>query len=326
MKKFLLLSLICLAVVGMTTAPSDALAKKFKAKVGGGPTGGTFNTFANAMAVYLPKNMTDIKVMAVGSQGSVENVKRISAGDNNFGLCHGVDSALGREGLFSQDKKKYDSVRVLGFLYGAPVQLVVRADSDINSAADLVGKKVGIGEVGSGAAASAERFLSQLGIWADIDSRHLGYSAAATAFKKGEIDAFWVLAGYPNRSVTLAGVPFDIRLVDLDKDAKASGFYDKYDYLPVVIPAGTYGEKVGNCATFQDATFLCANAEVPAETVYEIMRTLWSKSGLAAMAAAKSTFGTMSVESGLTGVNIPLHEGAIRFWEKKGLAVPAELK
>ena len=79
MKKFLFLSLLCLAVIGMASAPADVMAKAFKAKVGGGPTGGTFNTFANAMAVYVPKNMDDIKVSAVGSGGSVENVKRVSS-------------------------------------------------------------------------------------------------------------------------------------------------------------------------------------------------------------------------------------------------------
>ena len=88
MKKILLVSLVALLALSLGTAPTDAVAaKEFKAKVGGGPTGGTFNTFANAMAVYVPKNMDGIKVSPVGSGGSVENVKRVSSGESDFGLC-----------------------------------------------------------------------------------------------------------------------------------------------------------------------------------------------------------------------------------------------
>ena len=149
MKNKLFLSLLCLAFVGMMFAPGDAAAEAFKGKVGGGPTGGTFNTFTNAMAVYVPKQLENVKLSAVGSGGSVENVKRVSSGESDFGLCYAVDSALGRNGKLPKDENKYDGLRAMGFLYGAPAQLVVRADSDIKSAYDLKGKKVAVGNAGS---------------------------------------------------------------------------------------------------------------------------------------------------------------------------------
>ncbi len=326
MKKFLFLTLLCVAVIGMASAPADVMAETFKAKVGGGPTGGTFNTFANAMAVYVPKNMEDIKVSAVGSGGSVENVKRVAKGESDFGLCYAVDSGLGRIGKLPKDENKYDGVRAMGFLYGAPAQLVVRADSDIKTAADLKGKKVAVGNAGSGASASAERFFRHLGVWEDFKPQFLGYSAAASAFKDGKIDAFWVLVGYPNRSIIEASVQVDIRLIDVGKDAVESDFYSAYAYIAVDIPAGTYGEGMAACSTFQDATFLCANAEVPAEVVYGIMKTLWSPAGMKAMTAAKKTFKTMTMENAFDGASIPLHPGAVKFWEEHGQTVPANLK
>ncbi len=326
MKKFLFLTLLCVAVIGMASAPADVMAETFKAKVGGGPTGGTFNTFANAMAVYVPKNMEDIKVSAVGSGGSVENVKRVAKGESDFGLCYAVDSGLGRIGKLPKDENKYDGVRAMGFLYGAPAQLVVRADSDIKTAADLKGKKVAVGNAGSGASASAERFFRHLGVWEDFKPQFLGYSAAASAFKDGKIDAFWVLVGYPNRSIIEASVQVDIRLIDVGAEAVSSKFYDAYAYIPVEIPAGTYGEGMPACSSFQDATFLCANAEVPADVVYNIMKTLWSSAGMEAMTAAKKTFKTMTLENAFDGASIPLHPGAVKFWEENGKTVPANLK
>ena len=326
MKKFLLSILAGLTFAGPLLTCPAAQAGDFKAKVSGGPTGGTFNVFANAMAIYLPKHMDDIKVTVAGSDGSVENVKRVSSGKYNFGLCYAVDLALGREGKLSQDKTIHDGTLVLGFLYGAPAQLVVRADSEIRSARDLAGKTVAVGDAGSGAAASAERFFGHLGIWDDLDHPFLSYAAAVNAFKEGEIDAFWDLVGYPNRAIIQASVQIDIRLINIGKEAAESGFFDSFAYVPIEIPAGTYEEEMPACASFQDHTLLCVNKDVPDEIVYEIMKTLWSKGGLRAMVSAKKTFRSMSLATGFNGVPVPLHPGAVKFWEKSGQAVPDHLK
>jgi TRAP transporter TAXI family solute receptor len=326
MKKF---ALCCLAVAftaSLALAPTSAIAEEFKAKVGGGPTGGTFNTFTNAMAVYVPKQLDNVKMSAIGSGGSVENVKRVSSGESDFGICYAVDSALGWKGQLPKDEVKYEGNRMMGFLYGAPAQLVVRADSDIKSAMDLKGKRVAVGNAGSGAAASAERFFRHIGVWENFSPQFLGYSAAASDFKDGKIDAFWVLVGYPNRSIIEASVQVDIRLIDVGKDAAASGFYDAYAYAPTTIPAGTYGDGMPECQSFQDAAFLCVNADVPADVVYNVMKTLWSAEGMEAMTAAKKTFASMNMDNAFMGASIPLHPGAAKFWEEAGKTVPDNLK
>jgi hypothetical protein len=92
MKKALLLGLVAALVLGLGMVPGAAMAKDYSIKIGGGPTGGTFNTFANGMAVYVPKVNKNIQATAVGSGGSVENVKRVSRNESNFGMCYAVDS------------------------------------------------------------------------------------------------------------------------------------------------------------------------------------------------------------------------------------------
>ncbi|RKZ14370.1 C4-dicarboxylate ABC transporter substrate-binding protein [bacterium] len=327
MKQILTRCLVIVCLVSLVLVPAGALAAKaYKAKVGGGPTGGTFNTFANAMSVYVPKNLDGVKISAVGSGGSVENVKRVSRGESNFGLCYAVDSSLGRGGLLPKDDHKYDGLRAMGFLYGAPAQLVVRADSDYKTASDLKGKRVAVGNAGSGAAASAERFFRHIGVWDEFKPQFLGYSAAASAFKDGKIDAFWVLVGYPNRAIIEAAVQIDIALINVGEEAMSTGFYDAFSYIPMEIPAGTYAEGMAACSSFQDATFLCANAEVPADIVYGVMKTLWSKDGMKAMTDAKKTFKTMTLENAFDGASVPLHPGAVKFWEEMGKTVPDNLR
>ena len=323
MKKLFWISLLSVAVIlsGMTAVQ----AKDYSIKIGGGPTGGTFNTFTNAMAVYVPKVNPNIKATSVGSGGSVENVKRVHNGESDFGICYAVDSDLGFKGKLPQDENKYDGIRTMGYLYGAPAQLVVRTDAGIKSAMDLKGKRVALGNAGSGAAASAERFFRHIGLWDDFKPTFLGYSQAASAFQDGKIDAFWVLVGYPNRSIIEAAVQVKIALVDVGVDAEKTKFYDAFAYAPTVIPAGTYGKEMPDCKSFQDGAILTANKDLDEELIYTIMKTLWSKQGMEAMVMAKKTFKEMTLENNFKGASVPLHPGAVKFWKEQGKEIPARL-
>lgn len=323
MKKHFMIGLLAVALIalGMTPAP----AADYSIKIGGGPTGGTFNTFTNAMAVYVPKVNPNIQASSVGSGGSVENLKRVHNGESDFGLCYAVDSSLGYIGKLPQDPAKYDNIRSMGYLYGAPAQLVVRADSGVKSAMDLKGKRVALGNAGSGAAASAERFFRHIGLWDNFNPDFLGYSQAASAFQDGKIDAFWVLVGYPNRSIIEAAVQVKIALVDVGVDAEKTGFYKEYAYSPMTIPADTYGKGMPATKSFQDSCILTTSKDKPEDLVYTIMKTLWSKEGMEAMVMAKKSFKEMTLENGFTGASVPLHPGAVKFWKEQGKEIPANL-
>lgn len=323
MKKTLMIGLLTAAMVAFGMMP--ATAADYSIKIGGGPTGGTFNTFTNAMAVYVPKVNPNIQASSVGSGGSVENLKRVHNGESDFGLCYAVDSDLGFKGQLPQDSNKYDNIRSMGYLYGAPAQLVVRADAGYKSAMGLKGKRVALGNAGSGAAASAERFFRHIGLWDQFNPDFLGYSQAASAFQDGKIDAFWVLVGYPNRSIIEAAVQVKIALVDVGVDAEKTGFYDAFAYSPMTIPAGTYGKGMPETKSFQDACILTTNKDQPEELVYSIMKTLWSKEGMQAMVTAKKSFNEMNLENGFMGASVPLHPGAAKFWKEMGKEIPEKL-
>lgn len=324
MKKLYTIAFVTIVAVAVALTP--AISQSQSIKIGGGPTGGTFNTFTNAMAIYLPKVIDGLQASSVGSGGSVENVKRVSSGESDFGLCYAVDSKLGYLGKLPQDDTKYENLRTMGYLYGAPAQLVVRAKSGIDTAMDLKGKRVALGSAGSGAAASAERFFRHIGIWDDFKPTFQGYSAAASSFKDGKIDAFWVLVGYPNRSVIEASVQEKIKLVDVGVDAEKTGFYEEFAYAPTTIPAGTYGKGMPECKTFQDSTILSVNKDVPNDLVYEIMKALWSEKGMETMVTAKSTFKEMTLDNAFMGATVPLHPGAMKFWVEEGKEIPENLK
>ena len=221
------------------------------------------------------------------------------------------------------DTNKYDNVLVIGYLYGAPAQLIVRKGSGIKSTKDLAGKKVGVGNAGSGAFANCERFFTHMGIWDKIERNAMGYNDAAQAFGNEQLDAFWLLTAAPAGAVIMAAQTNDIALVNVDADATASGYYEKYPYFgKLTIPADTYRGVTTPTPSFFDSALLVANSKVPAEFVYELLSAVWSDAGLKHMVGQKKTFKAMSIKDGLKGVNpeaTPLHPGAIKFWTEKGI-------
>ncbi len=307
-------------------SPAEAQKKTFLA-FGGGPTGGTFNYFANGIAIYLSRALPNIEISSEGSGGSGENLRRVDSGQVDFGIVYSGDAFLGRMGKLPNDEKKYVNARTLGYLYGAPAQLVVRADAGITSAKDLAGKRVAVGNAGSGAALAAERFFRHMGLWEEISPQFLGYSPAASAFKDRKIDAFWVLVGYPNASIIEAATQDNIALVNLHKDAEESGFYEEYPfYARVEIPADTYRGQSETVVTFQDSTFWMASSKVDDDIAYEALKAIYSPEGLQHMVTAHSAAREMSIANGLTGASVPLHPGAVKFWSEQGVAIPDKLQ
>ena len=326
MRRSLILSLAVALALFLTMGTAPVLAKTIFISVGGGPTGGTFNYFANGISLWVPKVVKDIRMSAEGSGGSVENVRRVHNGDFDFGISYAVDIGLGAVGKLPKDETKYDKVRCIGYLYGAPAQLVVLKDSSFKSAKDLIGKKVAVGNAGSGAATSAERFFRHIGVWDKFSPQFLGYSAAASAFKDGKIDAFWVLVGYPNASVIEAATQTPIRLINVGTDAQESGFYGEYAYAPAVIPAGTYPGQDEECKSFQDSTFLTSRSDVAEDMVYEVTKAVWSEKGLESMRQAHKAAKNMSLKHNFMNASRPLHKGAYKFWMEQGIDVPDNLK
>ncbi|MDH5444035.1 MAG: TAXI family TRAP transporter solute-binding subunit [Gammaproteobacteria bacterium] len=288
---------------------------------GGGPAGGTFQVVANAVQVFEDiKKDKSIRVKAQSSAGSVENLRKVNANRMQMGVVYSGHVYLGREGKLKNDKKKYKNVMAVSYLYGAPAQLIVRKGSGIKSTKDLVGKKVGVGNAGSGAFANCELFFSHMGVWDKIERNAMGYNDAANAFGNKQLDAFWLFTGFPSGAVIMAAQTNDIDLIDLGKDARDSGFLKKYPYFSkLAVPANTYKGVDHETPSFQDSALWVASDKVPADVVYNMLKAIYSDKGLKHMVGQKKTFKEMSVKTGPKGVVTPFHPGAIKFWKEKGV-------
>ncbi len=313
------LLLACFAIFTGMLSTNSMAAKRLV--FSGGPAGGTFQVVANAIQVYGPvKASKDFKLKAQSSAGSLENLRKINKGRAHFGVVYSGHVYLGRNGQLKSDARRYTDVLAVSYLYGAPAQLVVHKDAGIKSTKDLIGKRVGVGNAGSGAFANSELFFSHMGVWDKIKRNAMGYNDAAQAFGNNQLDAFWLFTAFPSGAVIMAAQTNDIELVNLGKDAEASGFYDKYPYFSKLsVPADTYRGVTQDTPSFQDSALWVANAKVPDETVYNLLSIIYTDEGLAHMRQQKKTFKEMSLQTGTNGIVTPMHPGAIKFWKEKGL-------
>lgn len=309
-------SIMLTIVVAALILPMDLFSQVYK--FSGGPSGGTFQYYASAISTIAKKH--DVRVLAASSGGSVENIRTCNSGKSSFGVAYSGNLYEALNGKLNQDNNKYEDVRALGFFYGAPGQLIVKKGSGIKNLKDLEGKRVGVGNAGSGAAANAELMLKHMGLWDKIKAEHLGYRGAADAFKNGQLDAFWVFAGYPNAAVLEVALQEDVRLLNLWEELETAGFFKANPfYQKIVIPANTYSGQDEAVNSFQDAALWIASKDVPDDVVYKLLKSIYSPAGLASMVEVHKSAKAMSIAGGITGIVTPLHSGATKFWTEMGV-------
>ena len=319
-KLFTVAIAVCAVLMMTMTFSADVNARDIY-KFGGGPAGGTFQFMAGGISTYPPvKQIKEFRVLAGASGGSVENMRKVDSGSYAMGVVYSGHVYLGRNGRMKNDTKKYENVMGVAYFYGAPAQLVVKKGGGIKSVKDLEGKKVGVGNAGSGAFANCELFFTHMGVWDKIERNAMGYNDAAAAFGNNQLDAFWLFTAFPSGAVIMAAQTNDIALVDLAADAKSSGFFAKYPYFgKLAVPAGTYRGVDYDAPSFQDSALWVANAKVSDDVVYKLLSLIYTDAGLKHMLSMKKTFKNMSLKTGATNIVTPFHPGAEKFWKEKGM-------
>jgi TRAP transporter TAXI family solute receptor len=292
--------------------------------IGGGSTGGTFNTFSSGIGDYLGQNISGLNITVEGSAGSAENIRRIQGGDMEMGIAFAGDAFLAFNGLDAfAEGGPYDNIRAVGFLYSAVSQIVTLEETGITTIADLAGKTVAVGGAGSGTQLSIERLLTEAGIYDSITPVLVAGQNASAQLKDRQVVAYHALFGVPNASVTDTASTNNIVILSSYDDAAAVGFFDKYPfYTRYVIPAGTFNGQDEDVITWRDAGLLIVSADMDEDLVYEMTQTIYGEEGLAHMLQVTSVAKEMGPENALVGIQIPLHAGAAKYWQEAGVEIP----
>lgn len=257
---------------------------------------------------------------AVSSRGSVDNVNAILSGLRNSGFAQSDVAYWAYTGTGTMEgKEPAKDLRTIAALFDEHIHLVALADSGINSVADLKGKVVSLDEPGSGTYVDAKLILEASGLGvADVTAEALKGNAASEALRNGKIDAFFVVAGYPTGSLVELASAEKIKLVPISGPG-AKALTDKYGFFSQSdIPEGTY-EGVAATTTVAVGAQWFTSAKQDEQLIYDITKALWNNETRKLLDVGHAKGKSITVETALSGVGVPLHAGAERFYKEAGL-------
>lgn len=322
---------VALALAGPATA-----RKQFFAIATGG-TGGTYYPLGGVLAQALSNKVGDIIVTAQSGNASVANCNLIREHEIESAFVQNNVAFAAYSGTAQFEGKPVKNIRGIASLYPETIQIVARAGAGIKSAADLKGKRLVPGDMGSGTEVDCKNVLTGFGLtykdFSNVD--WLGFSGAAQRLKDKQADVAFITAGWPTSSITELATQAGIMLVPIEpamvkKLTKMFPFYS-----PVTIPAGTYPGVDKDVPTITTMAQWVVDAKVPKEVVYQLTRALWEKgkfvlrkkkgqaadapSGAEIMAQAHEKGKDVTLDTALNGMAIPLHPGAEQFYREKGM-------
>ena len=115
----------------------------------------------------------------------------------------------------------------------------------------------------------------------------------------------------------------EIKLLDTYSAGAAVGLFNNNPFFTAVtVPANTYKGQTQDIASFQGGALLVANTKVPDEVVHQILTSMYNQEGLEYLVSVHNSAKSMATETGLKGVVTPIHPGAVKFWQEKGLTIP----
>ncbi len=292
----------------------------------GGPAGGVFNIFATGLATFLSRS-PGVEVTVAATGGSVENVRRINAGEAEMAVAFASDVHEGYYGLGPFQGSSQRNVRAIGLLFIGVGHLVTYKDSGIRTVSDLAGKRVAVGSPGSGTFANAERILGELRLWDQIHRVPLLGSAAAAALRDGRVDAFFFTSPYPDRATIEAAIAKEVHLLDLYGPLSRTDFFRKHPYFTrYLVPAKGYSGLTESVTTVGVPGLWITHKDVPADLVRRLVADAYSRDGHAYMLKVHAASADMTSRRALLGVSIPLHPGAEAHWRSVGLEIPESIR
>ncbi|MFE9888668.1 TAXI family TRAP transporter solute-binding subunit [Streptomyces scopuliridis] len=284
-----------------------------------GVTSGVYQRYGTLLKQDLARDLPDVSIQLRTSEGSQQNIARVAAGEADFTIA--TADAVAK---YQKDGKPgADRLRGCARLYDDYVQLVVAKGSGIRSTSDLRGRKVGVGQEGSGVRLIADRLLSA----ADLDPRKdivpfsVGIDTMPGLLERRELDAFFWSGGLPTGAVQDLSERFDIRLVPLESTLvdrlHASGEAASRYYRSAVIPADAYGKAQNGTAvpTVAVANLLVTTDRMSAGLTEGFTRTVIDSRDRIGDEVHPAQL--VDLRTAIYTDPLPLHEGAKRYYRSE---------
>ena len=311
---------ITMTLAGLLSVP--AFATEYITIGTGGVTGVYYPT-GGSICRLVNKNKKEhgVRCSVESTGGSVYNINTIKAGELEMGVAQSDVQYHAYNGTGKFEKTgKVDELRAVFSVHGEPFTVVARKDANIKNFDDLKGKRVNIGNPGSGQRNTMDMILEKKG-WSKSDFKvasELKASEMSKALCDNKIDAYVYVVGHPNGSIKEATTTCDANIVNV-KDATFDKIVADNDYYKYsTVKGGTYRGNPEDVTTFGVAATFVTSSKVSEKTVYTVVKSVFEN--FEAFKKLHPAFAALKKEEMVKdALSAPLHRGALKYYKEVGL-------
>jgi len=326
MRKISVLSIAAaIAVAGITWlngGSAQAAEEKFVTIGTGGQTG-VYYVVGQSICKLVNRDTgkTGVRCTAPSTGGSIDNINSIRSGARNLGVAQSdwQFHALNGTSKF-EDQGPYPDLRAVFSVHPEPFTVVARADSGIKTFADLKGKRVNVGNPGSGQRGTMEVVMDKLG-WTMDDfalASDLKAAEQSAALCDNKVDAIIYTVGHPSGSIQEASTSCDSVVIPVTGPEIDALVADNPFYAKAVIPGGMYRGSDQDVETFGVLATFVSSTATDDDTVYAVVSAVFDN--FDRFKKLHPAFENLDPKKMVTdGLSAPLHDGAAKYYKEKGL-------
>lgn len=313
------------AVVGFAAASMGvSQAEQQFITIGTGGVTGVYYPTGGAICRLVNKSRKEhgIRCSVESTGGSVYNINTIAAGDLDMGVAQSDWQYHAYNGTSKfAEKGPFKELRAVFSIHPEPFTVIARADSGIKNFKDLKGKRVNIGNPGSGQRGTMEVLMGALG-WTTDDfalASELKAAEQSKALCDNKIDAMVYTVGHPNGSIKEATTSCDSVLVTVDGPEVEKLIADNPYYRIATIPGGMYRGNDADTTTFGVGATFVSSTNTPADTVYQVVKAVFEN--FETFTKLHPAFGNLKKKEQMAkdGLSAPIHDGAAKYYKEAGL-------
>jgi hypothetical protein len=310
-----------IAAFALTATATASVAQQKFISIGTGGVTGVYYPTGGAICRLVNKDRKEhgIRCSAESTGGSIYNINTVRAGELEFGVAQSDWQYHSYNGTSEfKDAGPYTDLRAVFSIHPEPVTVIARADANVGNITDLKGKRLNIGNPGSGTRGTWEVIENALG-WTRDDLKLAGEMKSAEtgqALCDDKIDAYFWLVGHPSALTQESLATCESNLVNVTGPEIAKLVADNSFYRDAIIPAGMYGNNP-EVKTFGVAATLVSSTAVPDDVVYVLVKAVFDN--FDQFKALHPSFANLTEAEMITeGLSAPLHDGAIRYYKERG--------
>lgn len=290
--------------------------------IGTGGVTGVYYPTGGAICRLVNKGRKEhgIRCSAESTGGSIYNINTVRAGELEFGVAQSDWQYHAYHGTSQfEEQGPFEKERAVFAVHPEPFSVMTRSGSGINSFTDLKGKRVNVGNAGSGVRATTEVVMAAYGMTMEDFSvaAELKGSEMAQALCDDKIDVMIYTVGHPAAAITEATNTCDVDFVDVTGPVIDKLIEDNPFYRTAYIPAGMYKGQDKDSLTFGVGATLITSADVSDEVVYVVVKAVFDS--FDDFRKLHPAFANLQEEQMIKdGLSAPLHDGAVKYYRERG--------